>query len=131
VLAYPRAPIGVQVFGNDQKANYTYAIGLLKRIRTVPGIRADPASVELQINVEVNRTPAGEVGLTQRRTAVSEAEFLVEYQERYFLSIVASRQHYRIDRNGANGPGVHAGVAPLTPMPTDYAHSENFDGCRF
>jgi multidrug efflux pump subunit AcrB len=32
------APIDVQVIGNDQKANYAYANGLLKKIRQVSGI---------------------------------------------------------------------------------------------
>ena len=68
------APIDVQVVGNDQAANYAYATKLLKRIRTVPGI-ADPRIQQVfnypQINVEVDRTLAGVVGLTQRDVANS------------------------------------------------------------
>ena len=66
------APIDVQVIGNNQPANYAYATDLLKRIRTVPGI-ADARIQQVfnypQINVDVDRTLAGQVGLTQRDIA--------------------------------------------------------------
>ena len=66
------APIDVQVIGNNQPANYAYATDLLKRIRTVTGI-ADARIQQVfnypQINVDVDRTLAGQVGLTQRDIA--------------------------------------------------------------
>ena len=68
------APIDVQVIGNNQKANYAYATDLLKRIRQVPGIadlRIQQVFNYPQINVDVDRTLAGEVGLTQRDVANS------------------------------------------------------------
>ena len=68
------APIDVQVIGNNQKANYAYATDLLKRIRTVSGIadlRIQQVFNYPQINVDVDRTLAGEVGLTQRDVANS------------------------------------------------------------
>ena len=64
------APIDVQVIGNNQKANYAYATDLLKRIRNVPGIadlRIQQVFNYPQINVDVDRTLAGEVGLTAAR----------------------------------------------------------------
>jgi CzcA family heavy metal efflux pump len=68
------APIDVQVIGSNQKANYAYATDLLKRIRQVPGI-ADLRIQQIfnypQINVDVDRTLAAEVGLTQRDVANS------------------------------------------------------------
>ena len=93
------APIDVQVIGNNQKANYAYATDLLKRIRTVSGIadlRIQQVFNYPQINVDVDRTLAGEVGLTQRDTANSllvtlsgsgqvTAEFLAEHPERRLL----------------------------------------------
>src|ERR1700678_3993307 len=63
------APIDVQVIGNNQTGNYAYATDLLKRIRQVPGIadlRIQQVLHYPQINVDVDRTLAGEVGLTQR-----------------------------------------------------------------
>ena len=68
------APIDVQIIGNNQKANYAYASDLLKKIRQVPGIadlRIQQVFNYPQINVAVDRTLAGEVGLTQRDVANS------------------------------------------------------------
>jgi len=68
------APIDVQVVGNNQKANYAYANDLLKKIRQVPGIadlRIQQVFNYPQINLDVDRTLAGEVGLTQRDVANS------------------------------------------------------------
>ena len=64
----------MQVIGGNQKANYAYATDLLKRIRLVPGIadlRIQQVFNYPQINVEVDRTLASEVGLTQRDVANS------------------------------------------------------------
>jgi CzcA family heavy metal efflux pump len=68
------APIDVQIIGNNQKANYAYASDLLKKIRQVPGIadlRIQQVFNYPQINVDVDRTLAAEVGLTQRDVANS------------------------------------------------------------
>ena len=68
------APIDVQVIGQDQAANRAYAEKLLADIRNVPGV-ADPrmqqAFDQPALNVDVNRSFAGEVGLTQRDVATS------------------------------------------------------------
>jgi CzcA family heavy metal efflux pump len=68
------APIDVQIIGSKLKENYAYANDLLKRIRVVPGI-ADLRIQQIfnypQINVDVDRTLAAEVGLTQRDIANS------------------------------------------------------------
>jgi CzcA family heavy metal efflux pump len=68
------APIDIQVVGNNQKANYAYANDLLKRIRHVAGI-ADLRIQQIfnypQINIDVDRTMAADVGLTQRDVANS------------------------------------------------------------
>ena len=105
------APIDVQVIGNNQKANYTYATDLLKRIRTVPGIadlRIQQVFNYPQINVEVDRTLAGEVGLTQRDTANSvlvtlsgsgqvQPNFWLNTQNGVSYPIVAQMPQYRIE----------------------------------
>jgi multidrug efflux pump subunit AcrB len=105
------APIDVQVIGNDQKANYAYATDLLKRIRTVSGI-ADLRIQQVfnfpQINVAVDRTLAGEVGLTQRDVASSLLVTLsgsAQVQPNFWLNtengvsypIVAQMPQYRVD----------------------------------
>src|SRR5579863_128248 len=68
------APIDVQIIGSNLKANYAYANDILKKIRQVPGIadlRIQQVFNYPQINVDVNRTLAAEVGLTQRDIANS------------------------------------------------------------
>jgi multidrug efflux pump subunit AcrB len=68
------APIDVQVIGNNLKGNYDYANNLLKKIRQVTGIadlRIQQVFNYPQINVDVDRTLAAEVGLTQRDVANS------------------------------------------------------------
>ena len=105
------APIDVQVIGNNQKANYAYATDLLKRIRTVPGIadlRIQQVFNYPQINVEVDRTLADEVGLTQRDTANSvlvtlsgsgqvQPNFWLNTQNGVSYPIVAQMPQYRIE----------------------------------
>jgi multidrug efflux pump subunit AcrB len=105
------APIDVQVIGNNQKANYAYATDLLKRIRTVPGIadlRIQQVFNYPQINVEVDRTLASEVGLSQRDTADSllvtlsgsgqvQPNFWLNTQNGVSYPIVAQMPQYRID----------------------------------
>jgi CzcA family heavy metal efflux pump len=105
------APIDVQVIGNNQKANYAYATDLLKRIRTVPGI-ADLRIQQIfnypQINVDVDRTLANEVGLTQRDIANSllitlsgsgqvKPNFWLNTENGVSYPIVAQMPQYRVD----------------------------------
>jgi CzcA family heavy metal efflux pump len=105
------APIDVQVIGNNQKANYAYANDLLKRLRTVPGIadlRIQQVFNYPQINVEVDRTLAGEVGLTQRDVANSllitlsgsqqvQPNFWLNNENGVSYPIVAQMPQYRVD----------------------------------
>ena len=137
------APIDVQVIGNNQKANYIYANDLLKRMRTVPGIadlRIQQVFNYPQINVEVDRTLAGEVGLTQRDTANSllvtlsgsgqvQPNFWLNTQNGVSYPIVAQMPQYRIDTVSdlANVPVTSAktttpqylgGLARITPGPS-------------
>jgi CzcA family heavy metal efflux pump len=105
------APIDLQVIGNQQAANYAYATQLLKRIRKVPGI-ADARIQQVldypQINVNVDRTLAGEVGLTQRDVANSllvtlsgsgqvKPNFWLNTENGVEYPIVAQMPQYRID----------------------------------
>ena len=105
------APIDVQVIGNNQTANYAYATTLLKRMRTVPGI-ADVRIQQIfnypQINVNVDRTLASEVGLTQRDVANSllvtlsgsaqvHPNFWLNPENGVSYPIVAQMPQYRID----------------------------------
>ena len=105
------APIDVQVIGHDQKANYAYATELLKRIRLVSGIadlRIQQVFNYPQINVDVDRTFAGEVGLTQRDIANSllvtlsgsaqvHPNFWLNTENGVSYPIVAQMPQYRIE----------------------------------
>jgi multidrug efflux pump subunit AcrB len=105
------APIDVQVVGNRQEANYAYAADLLKRIRKVPGIahlRIQQVFNHPQINVNVDRSLADEVGLTQRDVANSllvtlsgsgqvKPNFWLNTENGVSYPIVAQMPQYRID----------------------------------
>src|SRR6202041_575198 len=104
-------PIDVRVIGRDQKANYAYAKELLKHIRLVSGIadlRIQQVFNYPQINVNVDRTFAGEVGLTQRDIANSllvtlsgsgqvRPNFWLNPDNGVSYPIVAQMPPYRID----------------------------------
>jgi multidrug efflux pump subunit AcrB len=105
------APIDVRVIGNNQKANYAYTTDLLKRLRTVPGmadLRIQQVFNYPQINVNVDRTLADEVGLTQRDVANSllvtlsgsgqvKPNFWLNTQNGVSYPIVAQMPQYRVD----------------------------------
>jgi len=105
------APIDLQVIGNDQKANYAYATDLLKRIRKVAGIadlRIQQVYNYPQLNVDVDRTLASEVGLTQRNVANSllvtlsgsgqvQPNFWLNTRNGVSYPIIAQMPQYRID----------------------------------
>jgi CzcA family heavy metal efflux pump len=137
------APIDVQVIGNNQKANYAYAVDLLKRIRTVPGIadlRIQQVFNYPQINVDVDRTLASEVGLTQRDVANSllitlsgsqqvHPNFWLNPENGVSYPIVAQMPQYRVDTMSdlVNVPLASAegnalqylgGLAHITPGPS-------------
>ncbi len=137
------APIDVQVIGNNQKANYAYANDLLKRIREVPGIadlRIQQVFNYPQINVEVDRTLAGEVGLTQRDIANSllvtlsgsgqvQPNFWLNNENGVSYPIVAQMPQYRLDTisdlvnvpvtsSKTKTPQYLGGLAQITPGPS-------------
>ncbi|MFP3559167.1 efflux RND transporter permease subunit [Paraburkholderia sp. SIMBA_049] len=63
------APIDVQVTGPNLNADHQYAQELLRRIRTIPGIadtRIQQASTYPQFMVNVNRSRADELGITEQ-----------------------------------------------------------------
>src|SRR5579872_6649759 len=63
------APIDLQIRGNNLNANYTYATNLLNRIRRIPGIadaRIQQSPSNPTFNIDVDRTRAQYVGLSER-----------------------------------------------------------------
>src|SRR6202000_289386 len=105
------APIDVQIVGNNQKANYAYANELMKKIRHVSGI-ADLRIQQIfnypQINIDVDRTLAADVGLTQRDVANSllatlsassqvKPNFWLNTENGVSYPIVAQMPQYRVN----------------------------------
>jgi len=137
------APIDVQIVGPDKYANYAYAADLLKRIRTVPGIvdlRIQQAFDYPQINVDVDRSLARLVGVTQRDVADSllitlsgsgqvKPNFWLNSKNDVSYPIVVQMPQYWIDTTSAlanvpiassdgNAPQILGGLADITPGPS-------------
>jgi multidrug efflux pump subunit AcrB len=137
------APIDVQVVGPDREASYTYAKELLKRIRTVPGIadlRIQQAFDYPQINVDVDRSLAGLVGLTQRDVANSllitlsgssqvKPNFWLNTQNgvsypivvqipQYWMNSVSDLVNLPITSAATTKPQLLGGLASITPGPS-------------
>jgi multidrug efflux pump subunit AcrB len=63
------APIDLQIRGNNLNANFAYATKLLNQIRRIPGVadaRIQQSTSEPTFNIDVDRTRAQYVGLTER-----------------------------------------------------------------
>jgi multidrug efflux pump subunit AcrB len=68
------APIDLQIVGNDLQANRKYANTLLARIKLIPGIadaRIQQAFQQPTLNVNVDRSLAGLVGLSEKDAATA------------------------------------------------------------
>lgn len=68
------APIDVQIAGNDIEGNRAFATKLLSQLKQVPGlvdVRIQQAFDYPQINVDVNRANASQLGLTQQNVATN------------------------------------------------------------
>jgi multidrug efflux pump subunit AcrB len=68
------APIDLQVVGNDVQANRKYANALLSRIKQIPGIadaRVQQAFQQPALNVNLDRSLAGLVGLSEKDAATA------------------------------------------------------------
>ena len=68
------APIDLQIVGSDMAANRKYANALLSKIRTIPGIadaRIQQAFQQPTLNVEIDRSLAGLVGLSEKDAATA------------------------------------------------------------
>src|SRR5487761_2432001 len=68
------APINVQVIGFNRKANQEYAASIMNRMKKIPGLadlRIQQAFNQPELYVDVNRTRAREMGLTQHEVATN------------------------------------------------------------
>ncbi len=137
------APIDVQVIGNNEDANYAYATDLYKRIRRLSGIadtRIQQTFSYPQINVDVDRSLARLVGLSQRDVADSllvtlsgssqiKPNFWLDTRTGVSYPIVAQMPQYRIDNlsdldnvpitsSHTRSPQFLGGLANIEPGPS-------------
>ncbi|MBV9530420.1 MAG: efflux RND transporter permease subunit, partial [Bradyrhizobium sp.] len=133
------APVDVQVRGADLDANFAYANKLLNRIRRIPGIadaRIQQAPNNPTFNIDVDRTRAQYVGLTERDVTNSLTVNLAgsgQVAPTYWLdpvngvsySIVLQTPQFQMDSLGAletlpitsaatSNPPILGGVANIT-----------------
>ena len=108
------APIDLQVVGNDLAANRAYADMLLSRVRRVPGVvdaRIQQEFNEPTLNVNVDRTLAQLVGVTEQDAATSMLDTLagsIQTAPTYWLNpkngvsypIVVQTPQYDVDTMG-------------------------------
>jgi multidrug efflux pump subunit AcrB len=123
------APIDLQVVGNNTTANRVYADSLLRQIRRVPGVadaRIQQEFNEPTLNVNVNRTLASLVGVTEQDAATSMLDTLagsIQTAPTFWLNpsngvsypIVVQTPQYDVDTLGnlENTPLGKAGATEL------------------
>jgi CzcA family heavy metal efflux pump len=125
------APIDLQVRGNDLAANFAYANKLLSRVRKIPGVadaRIQQSPNNPSLNIDVDRTRAQYVGLTERDVTNSLVVNLAgsaQVAPTYYLnpdngvsySIVMQTPQYQMDSMSAlETLPITAGNAPSAPI---------------
>jgi CzcA family heavy metal efflux pump len=133
------APIDLQIRGANLAANFTYANELLSRLRRIPGVadaRIQQSQSNPTLNVDVDRTRAQYIGLTERDVTNSLVVNLAgssQVAPTYWLNpdngvsypIVMQTPQYQIDTLGAlqtlpiTAPGINSlpilgGIANIT-----------------
>jgi CzcA family heavy metal efflux pump len=122
------SPIDIQVRGRRLDENHTYALDLFNRVQKIPGIvdaRIQQASDYPELRVNVDRSRAQDVGLTQRDVATNmlismsgsfqtSPNFWLSPQNGVSYSIVTQVPQYKLDSlealrnipvgNGGNNP---------------------------
>jgi multidrug efflux pump subunit AcrB len=109
------APVNVQISGNDSAGNFRYANQLLRKLKHIPGVadaRIQQSATLPTFNVDVDRTRAQYVGLTERDVTNSLVVNLAgssQVAPTYWLnpnngvsySIVMQTPQYQLDSLGA------------------------------
>ena len=123
------APIDIQVAGRDADANAAYARKILRRIAAIPGVadaRIQQSSRYPQLNVNVDRSRIGQLGLTERDVTTSLASSLAGTSQTapvYYLNpengvsytVVAQTPEYKVGSISdlanipVTGPGSNGG----------------------
>ncbi|PKU24804.1 efflux RND transporter permease subunit [Telmatospirillum siberiense] len=120
------APIDIQILGRDAKGGEAFARKILRRIASIPGVadaRIQQSSRYPQINVTIDRSRIGQLGLTERDVTTSVASSLAGTSQTapvFFLNpqngvsypVVAQTPEYRVGsmEDLANLPVTGAGT---------------------
>ncbi|MFC4528081.1 efflux RND transporter permease subunit [Dyella halodurans] len=137
------APLDVSIAGRDLPANQAYAMEIMKRLRSVPGIadvRLQQSTSYPQLNVQVNRTRADELGITERDVTNSMVASLAgssQVAPAFWLNpksgvsypIVAATPQYKMDSmadvaslpvtpDGKGASQILGGIATFTRVPS-------------
>ncbi|WP_445144006.1 efflux RND transporter permease subunit [Dyella sp. Tek66A03] len=137
------APLDVSIAGRDLAANQAYAMEIMKQLRDVPGIadvRLQQSTSYPQLNVQVNRTRANELGITERDVTNSMVASLAgssQVAPAFWLNpksgvsypIVAATPQYKMDSmadiaslpvtpNGKGASQILGGIATFTRVPS-------------
>jgi CzcA family heavy metal efflux pump len=141
------APVDVQVIGNNLAQNKAYAITLLRKMRSIPGIadaRIQQSTDNPQLNIDVDRSRIAQLGLNELNvtngldtslagTLQTAPTYWLDPTSGVTYPIVAQMPEYRIDTlndlqnipvtsGGAGVPGglqVLGGLAKITRTQTD------------
>src|ERR1700755_3080782 len=144
------APIDLQIRGNNLNANFEYATNLLNRIRKIPGVadaRIQQSTKNPTFNIDVDRTRAQYVGLTERDVTNSLVVNLAgsgQVAPTYYLnpdngvsySIVMQTPQYQIDSlqalqalpltaTGNSQSPILGGIAKITRTTSSAGVSQN------
>jgi multidrug efflux pump subunit AcrB len=137
------APLDVSIAGRDLAANQAYAMEIMKHLRDVPGIadvRLQQSVSYPQLNVQVNRTRADELGITERDVTNSMVASLAgssQVAPAFWLNpksgvsypIVAATPQYKMDSmadiaslpvtpDGKGASQILGGIATFTRVPS-------------
>ncbi|GLQ49117.1 efflux RND transporter permease subunit [Dyella flava] len=105
------APLDVKISGENNLANQAYAVRLLRAMRAIPGIadvRLQQSTGMPQLNVDVDRVRADELGITERDVTDSMVSslagslqvaptFWLNHANGVSYAVVAQTPQYRID----------------------------------
>ncbi|RDS79469.1 AcrB/AcrD/AcrF family protein [Dyella monticola] len=105
------APLDVKVSGENKAANQAYAVRLLRAIQEIPGIadaRLQQSTGTPQLNVDVDRVRAGELGITEHDVTNSMVAslagslqvaptFWLNHANGVSYAVVAETPQYRMD----------------------------------
>jgi multidrug efflux pump subunit AcrB len=139
------APIDVQIAGSHQDKNRAYAISLLRRLRSIPGIadaRIQQSADNPQFNINVDRSRISQFGLTEQNVTNSVSTMLagtsqsaptfwldpvsgvsypiVTQTPEYDLDNMADLENIPVNAPGANAaPQILGGLASITRTESD------------